>query len=150
MYVDDILITGSNSHEILHVKNKLDTLFGIKDLGQLHYFLGFEVSHTPDGVVLSQKKFTTELLKDSGLSITKVTSTPLPLTCKLEPDKGDLLSDPTQYRTLVGKLNFLTHTRPDLSFAAQTLRQFMQQPRTSHLQALCHTCLLYTSPSPRD
>ena len=139
VYVDDILITGSNSHEILHVKNKLDTLFGIKDLGQLHYFLGLEVSYTPAGIVLSQKKFTTELLKDSGLSITKTAATPLPLNCKLEPTKGELLPDPSQYRTLVGKLNFLTHTRPDLSFAAQTLSQFMQQPRTSHLQALCHT-----------
>jgi len=40
---------------------------------------------------------------------------------------------------MVGKINFLTHTRPDLSFTAQTLSQFMQHPSTSHLQALHHT-----------
>jgi len=49
------------------------------------------------------------------------------------------LLDPTYYRSMVGKLNFLTHTTPDLSFTAQTLSQFMQHPPTSHLQALQHT-----------
>jgi len=133
------MITSSNHKEIAHVKQHLHTLFSIKDLGQLHYFLGLEVTYTSDGIVLSQKKFTTELLKDNGLVGSKVAHTPLPLSCKLEPAKGQLLSDPTHYRTLVGKLNVLTNTIPDLSFTTQTLSQFMQYPRTFHLQALHHT-----------
>jgi len=139
VYVDDIMLTGSNPTEIHHVKQHLHNLFGIKDLGKLHYFLGLEISYTNDGIVLSQRKFTMDLLKDSGLDTSKVASTPLPVPCKLVADKGELLVDPTRYRTLVGKLNFLTHSRPDLSFTAQTLSQFMQKPTTIHLQALYHT-----------
>jgi len=82
-YVDDILIIGSSKVEIDHVKHRLHNLFGIKDLGQLHYFLGFEVRYLPEGVVLSQKKFTTELLKGSGLNWSRTVSTPLPQNCKL-------------------------------------------------------------------
>ena len=139
VYVDDILITGLDQAEISHVKHHLNQCFGIKDLGQLHYFLGLEVSYIPEGVVLSQKKFTIEFLKDSGLKNPKPAATPLPLNCKLQSDEGEPLPDPTYYRAMIGKLNFVTNTRPDLSFTAQTLSQFMQKPRTSHLQALQHT-----------
>jgi len=92
--------------EITHVKQHLHQLFGIKDLGILHYFLGLEVSYTLKGIVLSQKKFIIELLKDSCLHTCSVVSTPLPLHRKLEPDKGELLTDPAHYRALVGKINF--------------------------------------------
>ena len=78
MYVDDILITGSSKAEIDHVKHNLHNLFGIKDLGQLHYFLGLEVSYIPEGVVLTQKKFTIELLRGSGLNCSRTISTPSP------------------------------------------------------------------------
>ena len=93
VYIDDIMLTGSNPAEIEHVKQHLHKCFGIKDLGRLHYFLGMEVSYLPEGVVLSRKKFTTELLHDSHLSNSKATSTPLPLHCKLSPEEGDLLQD---------------------------------------------------------
>jgi len=79
------------------------------------------------------------LLQVCGFTLSRNTSTPLPLQCKLLPDEGALLEDPSQYRALVGKLNFLTHTRPDISFAVQTLSQFLQNPRTPHLHALLHT-----------
>ena len=103
------------------------------------HFLGLEVTQTDQCVLLSQQKFTKELLRDCGFNLTRHASTPLPLNCKLLPDEGEPLGNPTMYRALVGRLNFLTHTRPDLSFTIQSLSQFLRSPRTSHLHALIHT-----------
>jgi len=138
VYVDDILLSGSNLAEIQSLKQHLHSSFGIKDLGCLSYFLGFEVSYLPDGISLTQRKYTQDLLKASGFLNAKPTATPLPLNCKLTPASGVPLPDPTVYRTYIGKLNFLTNTRPDISFAVQTLSQFMQSPTSSHMSALEH------------
>lgn len=137
-YVDDILLTSSCQSEIISLKQRLHSAFGIKDLGHLHYFLGFEVGYLPTGISLTQTKFTKELLENSGFNLQKTTSTPLPINCKLMADLGDLLPDPSPYRVLIGKLNFLSHTRSDLAYAVQTLSQFMQSPHVPHLQALEH------------
>lgn len=88
---------------------------------------------------MTQAKFTKELLDHSGLSNYKRVATPLPANLKLTTHDGTLLKDPSLYRSLVGKLNFLTHTRPDLSYSVQTLSQYMQSPREPHLKALYHT-----------
>ena len=66
-------------------------------------------------------------------------ATPLPIHCKLTMDQGPLIDDPTYYRAMIGKLNFLSQTRPNLSFVVHTLSQFMLHPRAPHLQALHHT-----------
>jgi len=119
------MLTVSSLAEIAHAKKHLHSCFGTKDLKRLHYLLGLEVSYIPQGIVLSQKKFTLEFLEDSQLPSSKPTLTPPPPNCKLSPKEGELLTDPTYYRAMVGKLNFLTHTRPDFSFATETLSQFM-------------------------
>jgi len=75
VYVDDIMLTGSNPAEIEHVKQHLHKCFGIKDLEKLHYFLGLEVSYIPEGIVLSQRKFTHEFCQESGLTNLKPNST---------------------------------------------------------------------------
>lgn len=139
VYVDDIVLTGDCEMEILRLKQHLDQIFSIKDLGALNYFLGIEVSSQDDGFVLTQAKFTRELLRESGIIDFKPVLTPLPAQLKLSATEGPLFQDPTLYRSLVGKLNFLTHTRPDLAFAVQALSQFMHAPRLPHFNALVHT-----------
>ena len=144
VYVDDIIVTGSNESEIIWFKDHLHSVFSIKDLGVLSYFLGMEISRLENGIVMTQKKFTKELLLDCNMDVTKAAKTPLPANMKLMIDKGELYADPEHYRKIVGKLNFLSHTRPDLSFSVQTLSQFMHQPRMHHVQALNHV-LRYVS-----
>lgn len=121
------------------MKIHLDQVFSIKDLGRLSYFLGIEVGYLPNGITLTQKKFTNELLQSAGITTFKRVVTPLPVNLKLEANEGDIFPDVGLYRCLVGKLNFLTHTRPDLAYIVQHLSQFLQQPRIPHYQALLHS-----------
>ncbi|XP_021837610.2 uncharacterized mitochondrial protein AtMg00810-like [Spinacia oleracea] len=138
VYVDDILITGSNEDKIAALKSHLHLTFSIKDLGVLNFFLGIEVSHTNEGYILTQKKYTKELLQDCELDISKPVVTPFPLNLKLTTE-GTPYHNAELYRCYVGKLNFLTHTRPDISFAVQCLSQFMHSPTLQHIEALTHT-----------
>ncbi|XP_019229707.1 PREDICTED: uncharacterized protein LOC109210707 [Nicotiana attenuata] len=123
VYVDDVIITGIDSEEIASLKAFFDQKFRIKDLGRLHYFLGLEVLYKPDGILISQRNNV---------------SSPLGPTVKLKAQEGNLLPDPTYYRKLVGKLNFLTNTRLDIAYRVQLLSQFMQAPRDTHLTTAFH------------
>ncbi|XP_021747644.1 uncharacterized protein LOC110713507 [Chenopodium quinoa] len=140
------LMSALESQDFRHNTKKLNALkrflhmeFSIKDLGSLNYFLGIEVGYTEAGIILSQKKFTREVLSDYGFDISKKAVTPLPLNGKLSALDGSPYSNAKKYRSLVGKLNFLTHTRPDLSYTVQVFSQFLQHPRSSHVDALVHT-----------
>ncbi|XP_019237025.1 PREDICTED: uncharacterized protein LOC109217249 [Nicotiana attenuata] len=91
-----------------------------------------------DGVLICQRKFTIDLLKEYDCLTYSPVSSPLDSTVKLSKDEGTLLPDPGYYRKLVGKLNFLTNTRLDIAYSVQHLRQFMQAPREPHLKAVVH------------
>ncbi|RVW19151.1 Retrovirus-related Pol polyprotein from transposon RE1 [Vitis vinifera] len=87
-----------------------------KDLGKLKYFLGIEIAQSSSGVVLSQRKYALDILEETGMLDCKPIDTPMDPNVKLVPRQGEPLGDPGRYRQLVGKLNYLTITRPDISF----------------------------------
>ena len=66
------------------------TVFSIKDLGTLNYFLGIEICKLQNGIVMTQKKFTKELLLDCNMDVSKAAKTPLPANVKLMIDDGEL------------------------------------------------------------
>jgi Reverse transcriptase (RNA-dependent DNA polymerase) len=147
VYVDNIIITGNNEKEINNVKTYLKEKFDIKDLGKLKYFLGIEIAHSGKGLFLSQRKYTLDLLKETGKLGIKPANTPMDTNNKLEPESGEPLKDIAQYQRLVGKLIYLTVTRPDIAFAVGTVSQFMHAPRTTHLEAV-NRILKYLKGSP--
>ncbi|XP_026415821.1 uncharacterized protein LOC113311189 [Papaver somniferum] len=108
----------------------------MKDLGSLSYFIGIEVGMSPNGYFVSQVKYASEIIQRAGLSDNKVTDTPLEFNVKYSPTNGNILSSPTLYLQLVGSLNYLTITRPDISHAVHIVSQFMYTPRSTHYAAV--------------
>ncbi|CAJ2653103.1 unnamed protein product [Trifolium pratense] len=136
VYVDDIVITGSDQQGILHLKQYLSNQFQTKDLGKLRYFLGIEVAQSKDGIVISQRKYAMDILEETSLLNAKPVDTPMDPNVKLLPNQGEPLSDSGRYRRLVGKLNYLTVTRPDNSFAVSVVSQFLNSPYQEHMDAV--------------
>lgn len=132
VYVDDILITGDAHGKIANLKKFLHSKFHIKNLRTLHYFLGMEILREAQGIIVSQKKYTSDILEEFFVSQLPSVSSPLEPTVKLTSTTSALLDDPTFYRQLIGKLNYLTHSRPNLCHAVLILSQFMQQPCIHH------------------
>ncbi|KAG7572452.1 Ribonuclease H-like superfamily [Arabidopsis suecica] len=135
VYVDDIIISGNDKVGIQDTKDFLKSTFDIKDLGELKYFLGIEVCRSKEGLFLSQRKYTLDLLSQVGKLGAKPAKTPLEDDYKANR-KGELdnkpFEDVTQYRRLVGKLIYLTITRPDICFAVNVVSQHMQAPTLHH------------------
>ncbi|KAJ9551410.1 hypothetical protein OSB04_015455 [Centaurea solstitialis] len=142
VYVDDIIITGNDDNEISKVKKFLEKSFSIKDLGPLKYFLGIEVSRSSRGIFLCQRKYILDILKDTGMTGARVASFPMEQHLHLKPNDGTPLPDPTRFRRLIGRLLYLSVTRPDIQYAVNNLSQFMQSPHTAHLDA-AHRVLRY-------
>ncbi|KAL0292595.1 UNVERIFIED_CONTAM: Retrovirus-related Pol polyprotein from transposon RE1 [Sesamum calycinum] len=138
IYVDDILLTGTSESSLYDVKQYLDGLFTIKDLGSAKYFLGLELARSSHSLLVTQHKYIQDILSDTSMLNAKVASTPFPSGLHLTHDEGALLQFPDRYRRLVGRLLYLGFTRPDPSFPIQQLNQYMQHPRTSHWDVALH------------
>lgn len=134
IYVDDILIIGNDPVSIATTKKFLHSHFHLKDLGDLKYFLGIEVSASKNGIFISQRKYALEIIEDAGLLGAAPIDTPMERGLKLS-DKSDLLKDQGRYRRLVGRLIYLTVSRPDITYAVHVLSRFMHQPRKAHMEA---------------
>jgi len=138
IYVDDIIVASSSEKATNALLHDLAKDFALKDLGKLHYFLGIEVQRSGNGLVMSQKRYAADLLRRAGMTKCKAAETPLAVSEKLSATDGTTLSsdDSTRYRSLVGALQYLTLTRPDISFSVNKVCQFLHSPTSVHWSAV--------------
>lgn len=138
VYVDDIIVASSTEKATAALLQDLQGEFALKDLGELHYFLGIEVTKVQEGIVLTQGKYASDLLKRVGMTDCKPVTTPLSTSEKLSLHEGSLLGpdDASRYRSIVGALQYLTLTRPDIAFSVNKVCQFLHAPTTVHWAAV--------------
>ena len=157
LYVDDIVLTASSTDLLQQVIHTLQSEFSMTDLGSLNYFLGIAVTRDPHGMFLSQRKYALEILDRAKMTNCKPDHTPADTSAKVD-GSGTPVTDPTLYRSLAGALQYLTFTRPDISYAVQQVCLYMHDPREPHFTALKriiryisgtldHGLQLYASPS---
>jgi histone deacetylase 1/2 len=134
VYFDDIIVASSSQEAVDALLRDLEKDFAIKDLGELHYFLGIQVQRKNDELLMTQELYASEILQRVNMQLCKPVKTPLCTTEKLSITSGTRLGveDSTRYRSIVGALQYLTLTRPDLSFAVNEVCQFLHSPTTVH------------------
>lgn len=132
VYVDDIIITGDNINVVQHIIKALQLKFMLKDLGQLDYFLGMEAKWTVDGLFLTQQKYIQDLLAKAQMADCKGLSTPATTKDRVSSHQGDTFSNSTLFRSIVGGLQYLSLTRPEVCFSVHKVSQFMHSPTVEH------------------
>ncbi|KAI9193816.1 hypothetical protein LWI28_000412 [Acer negundo] len=129
-------MTDDDIEEIERLKQLLAQEFEVKDLGTLKYFLGMEFARSKRGIFVSQRKYILDLLGEIGMIGYKAAETSIEPNLKLEATKPESQVDREQYQRLVGKLIYLAHTRPNISFAVNMMSQFMHSPGLEHNEAV--------------
>ena len=132
LYVDDLILTGSDPKLLNHVKTSLKKKFEMTDLGFLHFFLGLQVLQTNEEIFLSQSKYACDLLRRFHMDDCKPTPSPFQSGVKISATCTSPEVDATLYRQLVGSLLYLTDTRPDIFFDVGLVARYMQTPHEIH------------------
>ena len=140
VYVDDIVIAGSSDVRMKEVKQALSQKFQVKDLGELHYFLGVKVIQNQKNrtVWIGQQAYAEDILKKFGMEDAKPVQTPVDTSIKLTPGKSDdACVDQKLFQSAVGSLLYLSiATRPDITYAVSHVAKFCAKPTQQHWLAV--------------
>ncbi|KAK4377058.1 hypothetical protein RND71_003354 [Anisodus tanguticus] len=136
LYVDDIVLTASSDCLKNEIIALLKTEFDMTDLCKLSYFLGISVTRSAATMFLCQRKYAEEIVYMAKMANCKIMPTPVDSKSKLSANEGAPVSDLTLYWSLVGALQYLTFTMPDIAYDVQQVCLFMHDPRESHFAAL--------------
>jgi hypothetical protein len=133
VYVDDLVITGSDHNGIRSFKEEIAATFKMSDLGLLHYYLSIEVKQSASGISLSQGAYVMRILERSGMTGCNLCHVPMEAYLKLSKQSTQSLVDATAYRSIVGSLRYLVNTHPDLAFAIGYVSCFLEELWEDHL-----------------
>ena len=134
VYVDDLLLTGSNKENLRKFKLELMKLFDMTDLVILSTYLGIHVIQGEGEISLNQSAFAKFLLEDQQMMDSNPSNSPLEQKIKLSTTENSEKISTTIYRSILKKLRYLPHTRPDLMFSIGLLSRFMENPLVEHLK----------------
>ncbi|CAJ2638397.1 unnamed protein product [Trifolium pratense] len=135
LYVDDLLITGSDTVKIKEFKIVMMTEFEMTDLGSVSYFLGIEFLRTTRGLMLHQRKCGGEILKRFKMTDCIPVITPMEANLRLEKNQNEEAVDPTMFKQIVGCLRYMCNSRPDICFVVGLVSRFMEEPRKSYMNS---------------
>ncbi|KAL0431973.1 UNVERIFIED_CONTAM: Retrovirus-related Pol polyprotein from transposon TNT 1-94 [Sesamum radiatum] len=147
LYVDDMLIMGSNRDVILTTKRMLTKHFDMKDMGLADVILGIKISKTSDGLALSQSHYIENILKKFKAYDSPPAKTPVDLNLHLAKNKGESEGQ-IEYSRIIGSLMYIMNcTRPDIAYAVNKLSRFTSNPSKNHWKGLIRVLryLKYTS-----
>lgn len=134
VYVDDLIVSASNPSLLASFKTYMNKCFHM-DLGVSKYFLGLELARSPTGIYLCQRKYALGIMEETGLLAAKPALFLVEQNHRLALDKGPDFKNIASYRRLIGRLIYLSVTRPDLSYSVHILFHFMQKPKHAHWDA---------------
>ena len=138
VYVDDLIITGECIQDIDKFKSQMKKLFSMSDLGLLSYYLGIEVCQNSQRITLNQSAYARKVLDKCGMKDCNPSQIPMEPRLKLSKESTSPPVDTTLYRSIVGSLRYLLHTRPDLAFSVGMVSRYMEKPTTEHMAAVKH------------
>ena len=136
LYVDDMLIIGSNNYMITSTKNLLMSKFDMKDLGVADVILGIKIERTPEGIFLSQSHYVNKILEKFDKDGDGKATSPIDVTLHLTKNTGETVSQ-LLYSRIIGSLMYLMNcTRPDIAYAVSKLSRFTSNPGDNHWKAI--------------
>jgi hypothetical protein len=138
IYVDDLIITGSSERGIATFKEEMKQTFRMSDLGRLSFYLGLEVQQSEAGIMVTQSAYAQKILERCGMGGCNPCATPTENRLKLSKNCSAAAVDATEFRSTVGCLRYLVHTRPDIAFAVSYVSRFMERPTAEHQAAVKH------------
>ncbi|CAM8917132.1 unnamed protein product [Rhodiola kirilowii] len=135
VYVDDIF-GSTNPRLVKQFTDLMSSEFEMSMVGELKYFLRFQVAHGDNGTRIHQQKYVREILKKFGMESAKTCATPMSPNDSLTKDESSPQVDPTLYRGMIGSLLYLTASRPDILFSVCLCARFQADPRETHVKAV--------------
>lgn len=135
VYVDDLLVTGTNEVVTAEFKKQMAATFEMSDLGRLSYYLGLEVNQQNGYVELKQEAYAKRVLEKAGMESCNPTRFPMDPKAVITKDEGGTAVNATEYKSIIGGLRYLVHTRPDIAFAVGIISRYMEKPTELHLNA---------------
>uniref|UniRef100_A0A2N9F5X3 Integrase catalytic domain-containing protein n=1 Tax=Fagus sylvatica TaxID=28930 RepID=A0A2N9F5X3_FAGSY len=136
LYVDDMLIMGSNNDIIKATKRMLNSKFDMKDLGVADVILGIKITRTSDGLVLSQSHYIKKVLEKFGRYDDSPVKTPIDVNLHLTKNKGNGISQ-LEYSQIIGSLMYIMNcTRPDIAYSVSKLSRYTSNPGEDHWKAI--------------